>query len=340
LRYYKITVSDPATGEIFVPDYRTHTTTGFVRTPAGSGAATFTTVLNGVTIPGALNIEFDIPVYQFAEPAGAASIRVWGIGLEQISQASNLNGMSIEIAGGMVSGLPLANPAQAGTLARGKIFQAFGNWQGINQTLDFVFYADTGSADAPQNLVLNWKAGMQLSAAISNTLQTAFPTYKQSINIKNLMLVNDEVGYFQTLAQFSRYIRDISQRAGGAGYDGVCISLQGKSIAVYDGSTKPTPPKQIVFTDLIGQPVWKDFATIGLYCVLRSDIQVGDYISLPKAQVTTTAQSYPAYRNQSVFQGTFQVGRVRHVGNFRQPDASSWITVIDAYSSVPNAPPA
>jgi hypothetical protein len=54
---------------------------------------------------------------------------------------------------------------------------------------------------------------------------------------------------------------------------------------------------------------------------------------LPKAQVTTTAQSYPAYRNNLVFQGSFLVTRVRHVGNFRDPDAASWVTTIDAVTT-------
>jgi hypothetical protein len=36
------------------------------------------------------------------------------------------------------------------------------------------------------------------------------------------------------------------------------------------------------------------------------------------------------FRNSSVFQGNFQVTQVRHVGNYRQPDASAWATTIDA----------
>jgi len=311
MRYYDIQISDPSTGNIF---------------------KRFSSIdpRSGSTLPGALNIELDVPIYTYDAPAGYAFVRVWGIALTDIGQSSNFNGKTIKVFAGMAKGLPLANPTQAGLIAQGKIFQAFGNWQGVNQTLDFVFYADTGSADAPQNLVINWKAGMQLSAAIASTLQTAFPTYKQSINIsQNLVQAHDEPGVHQSLTQFANYINTISRSIIGGAYSGVRMLIRDNTFLVYDGTT-PTTPKSIVFTDVIGQPVWKDLATIGIYCVLRHDIQVGDYISLPQSQVTTTAQSYSAYRNNLVFQGSFLVTRVRHVGNFRDPDAASWVTTIDA----------
>ncbi len=90
---------------------------------------------SGRAIPGALNIEWDIPVAPFATPMGAAWVRVWGVSLAQISQSSDLNGMNIQVFGGMQKGLPLANPMQYGLLVQGQIFQAFGNWIDTNQTL-------------------------------------------------------------------------------------------------------------------------------------------------------------------------------------------------------------
>ena len=345
MRYYNIVITDPTTGQVLVPDPSGNV--GFIYTggasaTSGSGApvsfngpppasaSTFTSLVNGVTLPGALNIELDVPVYDFANPTGAAVLRVWGVGLKQIGQSSDMNGKTIQIYAGMAKGLPLANPAQAGLILQGTIFQAFGNWQGVNQTLDFVIYPQTGSADSPMNIVLDWKAGAPLSTAIGTTLQTAFPTYTQTINISpNLVLPNDEPGYYQSLAQFSRYISDISKKIIGGTYSGVRIIIKNGAFYVYDGTT-PTTPKPIVFTDLIGQPTWIDLATIQIPCVLRADLQVGDYISMPQTQVITSAQSYSQYRNSLVFQGSFQIVYVRHVGNFRQPDGTSWITVINA----------
>ena len=83
---------------------------------------------------------------------------------------------------------------------------------------------------------------------------------------------------------------------------------------------------------MIGQVTWIDYQTVQLNCVMRADLHVGDYIKMPPGQVTTTAQSYSQFRQGSVFQGTFQISRIRHVGNFRQPMGEAWITTIDAYA--------
>ena len=49
-----------------------------------------------------------------------------------------------------------------------------------------------------------------------------------------------------------------------------------------------------------------------------------------------TAAAASPFRNTSVFQGTFQLEMVRHVGNFRQPDAQSWITTFNAHPVTPD----
>ena len=52
------------------------------------------------TNPGALDIELDIPVYASAQPGGSAIVRVWGISLQQITNAFDLNDRHIEVHGG------------------------------------------------------------------------------------------------------------------------------------------------------------------------------------------------------------------------------------------------
>ncbi len=93
---------------------------------------------DGWTNPRALNVELDIPTYALASPSGAASIRIHGIGIQQINQAFDLNGKTVQVYGGMARGLPLANPDQRGLLLQGEITQAFGNWQGPNMSLDLI----------------------------------------------------------------------------------------------------------------------------------------------------------------------------------------------------------
>lgn len=332
MRYYKIVVSDPVTGDIFVPNLNPLVSNGFTRQPATSGAVTFSSVANGVTLPGALLVEMDIPLYQFAQPAGQAMLRVWGIGLQQIAQASNLNNMNIAIFGGMSKGLPLANPKQAGLLVKGQIFQCFGNWQNTLQTLDFVFFPSTGSANSPLNFSFNWLAGMKLSDAIASTLKTVFPAVQQTININTgLVLSHDQPGIYQSLEQFARYLNDISKSILGGTYGGVRMTIRQDGISVYDGSSSSTPV-QIQFQDMIGQATWIALATIQLQCVLRSDLQVGDFFTMPQGQVSIISESNPQARNSSAFQGTFQVSSIRHVGNSRDPSATSWVTVIEGYT--------
>lgn len=291
---------------------------------------------------GALNIEFDIPIYDFSRPAGMGHIIVWGVGLPLISQAAQLNNKTITIRGGMSKGLPLANPTQAGQLSTGTIFQSYGNWQGTNQTLEMIFYPNTGSNETPVNISLNWKAGTTLASALATTLKAAFPVLKQNINISNnLILPNDQPGIYKSLQQFAAYVSDISQKIIGGNYKGVSITIAGNSINVSDG-TVTSQAKQIAFQDLIGQPVWQNLFTIQLHCVLRGDIAVNDYISLPPVIATTTSASNSQARTSNLFTGSglsfsgmFQVVNVRAVGNFRLPNAESWITVIDAVAQTP-----
>jgi hypothetical protein len=331
MRSYTIKISDQVTGQISVPDYDNREVAGFKKVDASTGAITFSSMVNGVTNPNALHIEMDVPVVAFHTPAGAAWMRVFGIGLKQISQAASLNGKVIEIYAGMAKGLPLANPEQYGLIARGQIQQCYGNWIGVNQTLEFVFGPAFGSPGQPANIVIDWRAGMQLSDAINTALQTAFPTYSRSINISNkLVLAHDEPGAHQTLTQFAQYINDVSKPIIGGSYTGVKMTIRDKSFVVFDGTSQSTP-KQIAFFDMIGQPTWGDPGNIQIQCVMTSKLQVGDFIVMPQGSVINTPQSQSQYRNTSAFQGVFQIGKLRHVGAFRHPDGESWVTVVDAY---------
>jgi hypothetical protein len=52
----------------------------------------------------------------------------------------------------------------------------------------------------------------------------------------------------------------------------------------------------------------------------------------PQALFTTTAAAQSQYRDKSAFQGKFQISVARHIGNFRQPDASAWVSVFNAFA--------
>lgn len=333
MRFYRIIITDPASGNVIIPK-------GF---DGLLGGATYTSFVNNQNLPGAWNVELDVPVIGAATPQGFAFVRVWGISLAEISQANDLAGKNIQVFAGMQKGLPLANPKQSGLILQGVIFQAFGNWIETDMTLDLVVMPGSGAdaasqgvgtIAAPKNIVMNWTAGQTLSAALGTCLSTAFPGYKQQININSsIVRPSDEVGFFPSLEQLAVYVRDVSLSVVKTkGYPGVTLLLApGNVLTAFDGSAGAGTPKTIAFQDLIGQPTWIDAPNIQFKTVMRADIAVGDQITMPPTVTTNTQQAVSSLVNQRAsFQGTFFVVSARHVGNFRQPSGDSWVTVFEA----------
>lgn len=389
MRYFKITISDPSTGEVLVPNLNGKP--GFSRQPANGSLASYTS-LNpgaGVTTLGGTNLAapevvLDIPMSVLHLPQlSNGSIRIKGIGIGEISQASNLRGLNIAVYGGMAKGLPLANPAQSGLLASGQIQRAYGNWTGVDTELA-IFMMAAGSSPSsnqtsgnpnqantvpvpsidqqPANIVFQWKQGQPLMSAIVNALSVAFPAYKIQGGIsENLVWASGqaETGFYSTFHQFSRYIHELSLSVLGgpvpdaALYSGVNMALNGNIVTVFDGST-PTTPKVLKFTDLIGQPTWDYKIDVLAKVVLRGDLGLGDYVTLPPLQGTTassaptqsplpgtnwiaTAGSFSAsgpneqinMKQSSIFQGTYRIGAIRHVGESRNQSATAWCSVLN-----------
>lgn len=320
-RYYAIALSSAKTGAPLVSNAL-----------AGLNAsATYTSFINGKTLPGALNVELDIFAVPFATPSGNATVTIWGIPLAEISQANDLNGAAISVYGGMQAGLPLANPAQSGLLISGYVKQAYGNWIGTEQTLNLVIVSLPISA-TPPNIVLTWKKGTPLATAIMTTLQAAYPSLKKPvISISsNLVAANDVVSPFTGITGLAQFLKARSSEIVGGDYPGVDIRLTQDTFYVYDGTTQ-TKPLALSFVDLIGQPTWLDTATVQTKVVMRADLTVGDFITFPKTPVTANQNSAsPLVDPKLTFQGVFTVKSIRHVGNYRQADAASWVTVIDA----------
>lgn len=328
MRYYEITITNPTTGAVIRP----------AQFAPLNLPSSYSSYVNGQTLPGALNIELDVFVSSYANPDSGSYVHIDGVSLPEISQANNLFGMNIEVKGGMKAGLPLANPAHSGILFQGNIFQAFGNWVGTEMSLDLIINAGTNVPNnPPPNLVHNWAKGTKLADAIKTTLKTAFPTYTANVSISdNLIYTENSVGFYTSLEQYALYIKQVSTSIiapasaapSATPYQGVEIALNQTTFSVHDGTTQTTP-KSISFQDLVGQPTWIEGPVIQVKTVMRADINVGDYIKLPPGLVTTSS----AVPNSQVdlktaFQGTFLVTKLRHVGNFRQPDGASWVTII------------
>jgi hypothetical protein len=295
--------------------------------------------------------------------------------LGEISQASDLNGKYFAIYAGMAQGLPLANPNQSGCLFAGQIWQCYGNWIGTDQTLNFyvgvisslssgqvtAIPSSPGSTTAvttvntPANLTFQWQPGVPLLTPLVQTLQSAFPQYDIIGQVHDGLVWTGAVatGFFQTLKQLADYInqKSLSIISGYAPalyvsstpqYPGVWMSVNNSGqIVIADGTTQ-TQPRQIQVIDLIGQPTWSQPYTVQCTCVMRGDIECGDYVVLPDVPGDTTANSssqyftpmgninsYNTLKTGSIFTGTFMVTAVRHVGDSRNPDATSWVTTLD-----------
>ena len=340
IRYYKIIISDPTTGQVVTPP-------GF---SGLLGGATYTSFVNGQTLPGAWNVELDLPVIDAATTQGYGNARVWGISVAEIAQANDLNPIisqnkfkNIAIFGGMQKGLPLANPAQSGLLLSGQIYQCFGNWIGNAMTLDFVIAPGQATASAaggigtlanPKNLTLNWQGGQPLGPALKSCLQTAFPGYTVNVNVNSGIVRpsgDTPTGFYPTLEQLSQDVRAMSKSiVKTSGYMGVSILINGMTITASDTASS-SPSKAISYQDLIGQPTWLEGGSISLKTVMRADLSVLSQITLPQTIISNSSQSGSSLVNQkATFQGGFVITSLRHVGEYRNPSADAWVTVIEA----------
>jgi hypothetical protein len=379
MRYFNVTITN-ADGKVFVPNVSgapgftlTDPGAGVVTySSLNAGANVFTI---GGSNPAAQEFHCDIPTAHAHLPQAGAYFRIMGVSLAEIRQAANLGRMFVRVDGGMAAGLPLANPNQSGPLAVGQIIRSYGSWVGTAQALNcyLIPYGSSPSSgqstghpntattppvpatvETPANLIFRWYPGQPLMVPLVSALQTAFPQYQVVGAVSpNLVWTGaPEVGFFATLKQLALYIqaKTLSMLQGFApplyadpltpSYAGVTITLANNTITVADGTVQ-TPPREIVFTDLIGQPSWDGIATVQTCVVMRGDLDVGDYVKMPDTvftiagnnSIATGTSTYDTLKLSSVFRGNFKINGLRHVGNSRGAAGQDWATVLDLVQS-------
>lgn len=285
----------------------------------------------------ALNIEFDMPVAPYHTPTGGGTVTVHGIALEDLGQAQQFAGMTLTLKAGMKAGFPLANPAQAGLIVTGQVIQSFGNWEGTEQTLDFVILPSNYTNENPGNHSLSWPAGTPLGPALQQCLSVAYPGMPISMNISpNLVNSSDQHHVCGTLEEMAQFVGPWTDDQFK---NPVQITIQGGKLKVFDQTYKPGPV-QLVFTDFIGQPTWIDNLTMQVKTVLRADLEVGSVITMPQGLpnapgfIGTSAPSKPAgIKYQSIFKNSFQISELRQIGSFRSSDAADWCTVLNCIAN-------
>jgi len=317
----------------------------------GSPLSYSTLYSNGMNNTQALKIDVDIPQSWNYQPQGLGYVKIYGISFEDLNQSANLNPdytnnlfASIQIKLGMSKGLPFANPAQQGLVINGSILQSYANWQGNLVTLDLVITNSTVSPSANVNLDFTWEKGTFLEDAIKNTLQKAYPKKNTGLELvilggisPNLIATETQSAKYTNLESFNKYLNQTSKDILKLpNYLGVGIVATNRGFFLNDGTASQeelvTQKTVIVdFQDIIGNLTWIDYVTIQAKLTMRGDLQVGNYIIFPSKSpiVNTAASAITQARNNVSFQGVFQINRVRSVGNNRQSDGNSWVTIVD-----------
>jgi hypothetical protein len=323
MRFYRVVVQDKA-GNVLIPNLNGQP--GFTPIPYDPSLSTYSSLNAGMsqfdmfgTNPAALRVELDVALTAMDASLPSSYATITGVGLMEIAQSANLNGMQVSIYAGFAAGLPLANPAQAGLVAQGQIVDCYGNRTGSLQTLTIFVGAKLSSPsssqttgnpgttlapsnqfDAPANLVFQWKPGQPLLTPVTAMIQTAYPTYSivGSVHEGLVWTGATATGFYSTLAQFATYIKQksLSMISGYApdksqgSYPGVTMWAYGNTLYLADG-TSQTTPKPIQYMELVGQPVWSGPNAVQVLCPMRADIKVGSYVTLPPSTPGITTQN-------------------------------------------------
>jgi hypothetical protein len=315
-----------------------------IMSSAGSTVGTgryWTSFPNGSFDAKAQDIVFDMQIVPANNPSGATIISVHGVSIEDLRQAKNFKGSTLSLTAGMQGGLPLsANQPKPELLITSTVFGAFGNWEGTEQTLDFVVIPSLYTDENPGNIVFSWSPGQTFTEAITATLSRAYPASTVSVTVNpSLSLPSNQpvLHKSSTSTGLAHFIHRLTYGALGQSYHGVKIYFVGSQITVTDYSSSTSPVVTLKFTDLIGQPTWLDPPVLTINTILRADIKIGGYIKLPVKDIpgpgsvlTSPTISGAVFSNKVNFSGTFVVVSIRAVGQFRGTGADSWLTVIQA----------
>ena len=233
-------------------------------------------------------------------------------------------------------------------------------------------------AGAIVNVAFNWEAGQPLEPALRKFLQQAYGKSTGNpggadiqIAISNQLVARTQFpGVYPDFVSFAKELKAFTQRTfpgiqrlDKSAYRGVDILFQNNVFKVQDGTQAPTAggsghtndtPLQIQFVELIGQPTWKTSNLLNFKTIMRGDIGLGDYVTfqpstLAAPYVLTQSgngpQSAPnigtglTLPSKLTFGGKFQVTKVLHSGQFRQPSGHGWVTTVDAFVPAPSTVP-
>jgi len=297
-----------------------------------------------------LRVDLDIFQNAYHQYASNGYVKVWGVDLKQLSNIANLNptistdGRTVQLCQiyvqiGMSKGLPYANPRQRGIVLQGSILQAFANWQGTEVCLDLVIVPGYVDPNSLRNITFNWKKGTELTDAVKQSLQNAYPATPVNGSFSSgLIYTEDTIAQNFDLLSLSSKVNQVSRTIKkDPNYTGAIITSNAEGFFLTDSGITPKATKQIAFTDVIGNLTWLGINTISTKVVMRGDLNIGDYISFQSGiPVLNIVNNNSQYRNRISFNGTFFITKLHHVGSSRSPDGNAWVTIIEAI--IPGTP--
>ncbi|MDF7674219.1 hypothetical protein PT277_02305 [Acetobacteraceae bacterium ESL0709] len=302
---------------------------------------------------GALDIEFKVDQVSL-DNYTLASITIYGVDSDVLNMADSMEGRVVELRGGMGKGLPLSNPALYGQILYGTVVTGAASWTGPNTSLTLYVKPHVATSDKEdvdlnkrvtitddqnkkkksQNaFIVNIKKGDQIRDALGKCVQPHFKDYKilfESTLAENLTADKDFANYYEKLEDFAYDIGG-KEDCLWKYYTGLNLKIytQDKFFIFADG-TSDKDPKQIEFSQMIGQPSWdgKD-NIIKFSCLLRADLHIGDKIILPLFDdlgkpVDDTVQKLPATKHKSRYSGVFYITAVNYYGWFRSKEGKDW----------------
>lgn len=103
---------------------------------------------SGQNDPNALRVSLSIEKQSYMLSGNTSFVRIYGVNLDTLSQASNFNGAHVTVYGGFWKGLPLATlqAAHSGLLVDATVWAASGNWKGNETTLDLLLIPSATSS--------------------------------------------------------------------------------------------------------------------------------------------------------------------------------------------------
>jgi hypothetical protein len=294
---------------------------------------------------GALNIIFDIYIAAPDVATGGTMLAVYGLPMAALSQSVNLYQANVTLYGGFSRGLPLARAEQQGILLQGQVYNPYGNWEGVNQSLNLIINPGllTDKNGNAINIEVNGRKGEKLGDVVTRALKNAYPDTKLDIRVSDkLVLPENWPGHYNRPSQLATVIKSASMGLiREEAYTGVSLVMQKGIIRLFDNHT-PTGAKAINADELIGQPTWIALNKVSFRTPLRGDLMVGDAVSLPDSIISgsssllsvSTSGAFTPFRRKINFSGCFLITSMRHVGEYRNASGEAWVTIFEGVETM------